>query len=150
MVKIGGGGGGPFTLHIHNTYTKTYFSSCPLWSSLLADSPVVRSASREHQDSALPENLLVHPTKSICSDLWCWAAQCLYTARELLDTHTFLFGRLADCCLSLSHQHTQTHVPSLSFCWWFFPGICMVPFRAHKGLRLACVNAYIMVNVNGC
>lgn len=105
--------GDHFTLHITKIQTKTHthflFAVSPVTLVLsMASPPVVESASREHQDYALPENLPVHPTKSICSDLWCWAApQYLHTAGELLDLHTFLFGWMADCCLSLSCTYTH-------------------------------------------
>lgn len=92
--------------------------------------------------SSLPANLPVHPTKSICSDLWCRAApQCHLTAGELLDQHTFLFGCLADGCLSHTHARTHTVPSPLQSAHYQYARHFIVH---NKELRLAVVNAYIV------
>lgn len=103
----------PFTSSTHReTYTHFAFAVSPFPLVLSASPPVVESTSREHQDSALPKNLPVHPTKSICSDLWCWAVHNVSTQPGNCWTHTA--SCLAFWQIAVYHYFTHTHTsPSL-------------------------------------
>lgn len=69
----------------------------------------VESASHEHQDYTHPENLPVHPTTSICSDLWCWPGpQSLPLAVGTVG-NTHLPVWLCGCYVSPVLAHTPTH-----------------------------------------
>lgn len=104
--------GDHFTLHIINTQRNTHtryfaFAVSPFPLVLSASPPVVESTSREHQGNALPENLPVHPTKSICSDLWCWAVHNVSTQPGNCWTHTA--SCLAFWFIAVYHYFTHTH-----------------------------------------
>lgn len=71
----------------------------------------VESASHEHQDYTHPENLPVHPTTSICSDLWCWPGPQSLPSSVGTVGNTHLPVWLCGCYVSpvLAHAHTHTH-----------------------------------------
>lgn len=110
------------TLYVHtnkHTVTQTPFRLSVSLVRSMASPPVVESASREHQDFSLPDNLPVRPTKSICSDLWCWAAPTMVSPPHSQGTvgpahlPVWLTGwllllslhLLSDCSLCVSLPH---------------------------------------------
>lgn len=122
--------------------TRIFFSFflaalCPLFPQGLTPPQWFSHLAVHIRTSSLPANLPVHPTKSICSDLWCRAApQCRLTAGELLEQHTFLFG-----CLSLFHTHIHSLLHSCQSALYQYARHFIVH---NKGLRLTVVNAYVV------